>query len=286
MWRIFWKRLLIVGSSMAFGLLLMSFLPSSKNQVSLVSSTLRYSQSGGPWTEWQESAIPIVIDGKDITFGAVPVSVLRILETTGQASDDSRNTTYKCRNAKGTEFTVKLVYSSATSAILNVENASVKMSYKCVVAKEKPYLNMVDLGLSCKWGLSNYYNYKTDIVSAAFGAGKRMTYDDAVKAYGSGKQHLPTNSQIQELLTKCTWEFINDPDGEIHMGYLVTGPNGNSIFFPCEDGGDGRLSSAWYLGSESFDAFLCNALQLNINSRIIHPYEKKYYGCIRLVEDK
>ena len=145
---------------------------------------------------------------------------------------------------------------------------------------------MVDLGLSCKWGLSNYYNYKTDIVSAAFGAGKRMTYDDAVKAYGSGKQHLPTNSQIQELLTKCTWEFINDPDGEIHMGYLVTGPNGNSIFFPCEDGGDGRLSSAWYLGSESFDAFLCNALQLNINSRIIHPYEKNYYGCIRLVEEK
>ena len=259
---------------------------SAQNKLSLVSSTLRYSQLGGPWTEWQESAIPIVIGSKEIIFGAVPVSVFKVLETTKQTSVNSQQTTYKCTNAKGTEFTVKLEYSSATSAILDVENASVKMSYKCTVAKEKPYNNMVDLGLSCKWGLSNYFNYNTDIVSAAYGAGKRMTYDDAVKIYGSSKQHLPTSRQIQELLTKCTWEFIKDPDGDIHMGYLVTGPNGNSIFFPCEDGGDGRLSSAWYIGSDSFDAFLCEALQLNINSTIVHPYEKNYYGCIRLVEDK
>lgn len=282
----FLNRLLIVGSSITFGLLLMSFQPSLNNTISLVSGTLRYSQLGGPWIEWQDSAIPIVISNKEITFGAVPVSVFKILKTIGQASDGSRSTTYICRNAKGTECTVKLVYSSATSAILDVENASVKMSYKCTVAKEKPYNNMVDLGLSCKWGLSNYYNYNTDIVSAAYGAGKRMTFDDAVKVFGSSKQHLPTNGQIQELLTKCTWEFIKDPDGEIYMGYLVTGPNGNSIFFPCEDGGDGRLSSAWYIGSDSFDTFLCNALQLNINSRVMHPYEKDYYGCIRLVEDK
>lgn len=282
----FLKRLLIAGFSIAFSSLLMSFQPSSKHTVSLVSTTLRYSQAGGPWTEWRESAIPIVIGSKEITFGAVPVSVFKVLEITKQTSVNSQQATYKCKNANGTEFTVKLEYSSATSAILDVENASVKMSYKCTVAKERPYNNMVDLGLSCKWGLSNYYDYETDIVSAAYGSGKRMTYDDAIKVFGSGKQHLPTSRQIQELLTKCTWEFIKDPDGKIHMGYLVTGPTGNSIFFPCEDGGEGRLSSAWYLGSDSFDVFLCNALQLNISSTIIHPYEKNYYGCIRLVEDK
>lgn len=280
------KHLLIAGSTIALGLLLMSFLPSSKNTLSLVSSTLRYSQAGGAWTEWRESAIPIVIGSKEIIFGSVPVSVFRILETKGQAFGDSRDVTYKCKNTKGTEFTVKLMFSSETNAVLDVENASVKMSYKCVVAKEKPYNNMVDLGLSCKWGLSNYYNYNTDLVSATFGAGKRMKYDDAVNVYGTGKQHLPTTKQIQELLTKCSWEFIEDPDGDINMGYLVTGPNGNSIFFPCEDGGDGRMSSAWYLGSESFDAFLCNALQLNINSKVVYPFKKDYYGCIRLVEDK
>lgn len=282
----FLKRLLIAGSSIALCLLLMSFQPSSKHTVSLVSNTVRYSQANGPWTEWMECAIPIVIGNKEIIMGAVPVSILRILETTGQTSDNGQDTSYKCKTASGTEFTVRLVYSSATSVILDVENTTVKMSYKCSVAKEKPYNNMVDLGLSCKWGLSNYSNYNTDIVSAAYGAGKRMTYDDAVKVYGSGEQHLPTKRQIQELLTKCSWEFIEDPDGELYMGYLVTGPNGNSIFFPCEDGGNGRLSSAWYLGSESFDAFLCNALQLNINSTVIHPFEKNYYGCIRLVEDK
>ena len=36
---------------------------------------------------------------------------------------------------------------------------------------------------------------------------------------------MPTGSEIQELITKCTWK-------ETGEGYKVTGPNGNSIFLP------------------------------------------------------
>jgi len=281
------KRFSFIRSAVLLVFLLMSFELSSKNTVSLMSRSVRYLTSeSSQWTEWSEVTIPIVITDKEITFGSVPLGKFKILSQTGQASGDSRNATYKCKNAKGTVFTVKVVYSSATNVVLDVENASVKMSYKCSVANEKPYYNMVDLGLSCKWGMSNYYNYSTDIVSATFGSGKRLSYDEAIKVFASGKQHLPSTKQIKELLTKCSWDFIDNPDDDFHKGYLVTGPNGNSIFLPCNDGGDGRLSSAWYLGSDSFDAFLSDALQLNINSRVVHPFEKNYFGCIRLVEDK
>lgn len=37
---------------------------------------------------------------------------------------------------------------------------------------------------------------------------------------------IPTKEEIDELISKCTWEFSGN-------GYKVTGPNGNSIFLPA-----------------------------------------------------
>lgn len=49
------------------------------------------------------------------------------------------------------------------------------------------------------------------------------TYEQAITRYGS---QLPTQSQIVELVQKCSWVWDN-------TGYTITGPNGNCIFLPA-----------------------------------------------------
>ncbi len=130
----------------------------------------------------------------------------------------------------------------------------------------------VDLGLSVKWAYSNYGTINSpsqvgDLV--AWGAfrnktestwenypygdasqGKLDKYcldeeygkvdnlttlekaDDAPASSWGGGWRMPTASEFQELIDECTWEWgtYNDMDG-----YLVTGPNGNSIFLSVND---------------------------------------------------
>lgn len=55
------------------------------------------------------------------------------------------------------------------------------------------------------------------------------TDDVATVKWGAGWR-TPTNAELSELVTKCTWEWstLNNING-----YRVTGPNGNSIFLPA-----------------------------------------------------
>lgn len=89
----------------------------------------------------------------------------------------------------------------------------------------------VDLGLSVMWANHNYG------ASADAEIGKELTWNG--KAH-SGRQNktlsrtwgkewkAPTLDQVGELMDKCTWEWQEDAP----RGYIVTGPNGNSIFIP------------------------------------------------------
>lgn len=54
-------------------------------------------------------------------------------------------------------------------------------------------------------------------------------FDAAHKLWG-GKWRLPLIEDFKELVDKCQWIFIDHP-GTI-PGYIVTGPNGNTIFLP------------------------------------------------------
>ncbi|MBO4644962.1 MAG: hypothetical protein J5642_00415 [Bacteroidales bacterium] len=66
------------------------------------------------------------------------------------------------------------------------------------------------------------------------------TYAEAVSAFGS---RLPTRLQLEELVVKCDWEYMED-------GYRVIGPNGNSIFLPA----DGYRDSEGKIMSQGFYA--------------------------------
>ena len=54
--------------------------------------------------------------------------------------------------------------------------------------------------------------------------------DDAAHENWGGAWRMPTESELDELLSNCTWKWVTQ-DGV--NGQLVTGPNGNSIFLPA-----------------------------------------------------
>ena len=60
-------------------------------------------------------------------------------------------------------------------------------------------------------------------------------HDPATANWGSNWR-MPTTDEVQELVSKCKWEFTG-------AGYTVTGPNGNSIFLPAAGY---RYGEKWY----------------------------------------
>lgn len=115
----------------------------------------------------------------------------------------------------------------------------------------------VDLGLSVKWSKMNmgadhpsvnfvgsYYAWgdTTDLgkwggIDKYWPQSKPMpkqsisgTSIDFAHLRWGGKWRIPTLDEWQELIDRCKWRFRNAGDGA--AGYVVTGPNGNSIFLP------------------------------------------------------
>ena len=66
--------------------------------------------------------------------------------------------------------------------------------------------------------------------------------DDVANAELGGEWRMPTIEEQKELLNECAWEWTAVDDIN---GYKVTGPNGNSIFFPA---------AGFRYGKELYDA--------------------------------
>lgn len=81
---------------------------------------------------------------------------------------------------------------------------------------DTPY---IDLGLpsNTKWGAYNKGATKVGGDGSVFTGSQSDSYK------------CPSSEQVDELLSKCSWNYETL---EGVTGYLVTGPNGNSIFFP------------------------------------------------------
>ena len=115
----------------------------------------------------------------------------------------------------------------------------------------------VDLGLSSglKWAVCNFGASDPEECGAYFMWGARSVLTDDCMTYGvemddisddarydvlayelGGGWRMPTVAEVDELTEECEWNW-----GRMYgnYGYLVTGPNGRSIFFPCCEGEDG-----------------------------------------------
>lgn len=161
------------------------------------------------------------------TFDAEPTTVIRHINTSAQygyvtwripTNEElsllrangylNANNTYMTReNKKGV---VLLVTDKPDVATL----LKLRRQKEAAIAQRKKELlaqGWVDLGLpsGTLWKNQNESSY--------------YTYKQAITRYGS---QLPTQSQIVELVQKCSWVWNN-------TGYTITGPNGNHIFLPA-----------------------------------------------------
>ena len=109
--------------------------------------------------------------------------------------------------------------------------------------------------------------------------------DDAAYVNWGPAWRMPTNSELNELFSlSCVWTQINGVSG-----YLITGPNGNTLFMPAA--GYSSNTSNYYQGTYGY--YWSNVLAL-VNSRAmdVYIYSKnggdgvamnytflRYYGC-------
>ena len=103
--------------------------------------------------------------------------------------------------------------------------------------------------------------------------------DDAAYMNWGPNWHMPSYDQQKELRIQCTWNWTTQNG---IGGYLVTGPNGNSIFLPADSTRNGTWWSRTLYSSAPY-----NAYALNFNSEQISCY---YYdrsrGCnVRAVRE-
>ena len=114
----------------------------------------------------------------------------------------------------------------------------------CNVGAERPE----EYGDYFAWGETSPKDSYTESNCSTYGVSMtdisgNPQYDAATANWG-GAWRMPTQSEHQELLSNCTWEWttLNDV-----YGYKVTGPNGNYIFLPAA--GYRYGSSSRYVGS-------------------------------------
>lgn len=205
---------------------------------------------------------------------------------------------------------VRVVSSSPKWTPARQNGRNVKVSYKIPITFELAPENVdqyratgtvyghqyVDLGLSVKWATCNMgaaspsdfghyyawgetetkYNYVKDN-SVTYGRKKMSDISgnpeyDAVRANWGGTWRLPTQAEMQELISDCRWEWTKHAG---YYGYKVTGPNGNSIFLPAASycrgvlskrTGDNSRSEGLYWTSTPYGKDVRNANGLRFSS--------------------
>ena len=85
-----------------------------------------------------------------------------------------------------------------------------------------------------KWCNGSFYTLTKYCTDSNYGRVDNKTVldleDDVAHVEGGGSWRTPTYDEIEELINKCTWQWTTLNGVK---GYMVTGPNGNSIFFPA-----------------------------------------------------
>ena len=170
----------------------------------------------------------------------------------------------------------------------------------------------VDLGLSVKWATCNvgankpedygtYYAWGETSTKTEYTEDNSKTYGklegyeigdikgnsnyDAARANWGGNWRMPTRSELQELIDKCTWTWTTQNGVN---GYNVKGPNGNSIFLPAAGVriGSSLSDAVFYVyywsstpRSNYFDDGGYSAYGLGFDSGSHNAYSyRRYYG--------
>ena len=106
------------------------------------------------------------------------------------------------------------------------------------------------------------------------------TSRDAARVNWGGRWRMPRASEIDELLSQCTWTWTTQ-DGQ--NGYRVTGPNGNSIFLPAAgyryESSSYRVgSNGLYWSSTPYESNTRSAYNLSFGSGHRRDWSGRYFG--------
>ena len=130
----------------------------------------------------------------------------------------------------------------------------------------------VDLGLNVYWATCNIGAYNPTNQGYKFAFGETSTKneytsanyvggtEDVVKLNWGGDWRLPTKTEIEDLVSKCTWKMRTVDGVQV---VTATGPNGNSIDLPYSSYIDidgvlnGYLGWYWSSSSSSYSKAYC-----------------------------
>ncbi len=178
------------------------------------------------------------------------------------------------------------------------------LKYSDELCPDGNHVHAVDLGLSVKWACCNvgatapeeygdYFAWGETTPKGEYTWGNCKTMEknigdisgnpayDAATANWGGSWRMPTETEIQELIDNCTWQWttVNGVEGQ-----KVTGPNGNSIFLPAAGwrygsslsfaGSNGYYWSSTPGGSTTRDAYTLNFYSGNHSLNWLY----RYYG--------
>ena len=98
-------------------------------------------------------------------------------------------------------------------------------------------------------------NTKYDGYSTALGTNIAGTEYDIAHVRWKGDWVMPTDAQFKELRDDCTW--TSETRSGV-LGYKVTGPNGNSIFLPCQ----GKYNGSSLLNQNEEGDYWCSTMYM------------------------
>ena len=114
------------------------------------------------------------------------------------------------------------------------------------------------------------------------GEGNLTAQYDAAAANWGGDWRMPTKSEMQELIDKCTWTWTTKNGVN---GYNVEGPNGNSIFLPAagyRDGSSlkvaGSYGGFWGSTPNESNSDFAFALDFGSSDHYMKDYGGRSYG--------
>lgn len=178
--------------------------------------------------------------------------------------------------------------------------------YNEVVSGNEGGHNYVDLGLQSglRWATCNLGAANPEDFGDYYAWGETSPYNgsciyndnpttlpsdrDAASVNWDGGWRMPTETEMNELINNCTWQWITHNGVN---GYCVTGPNNNSIFLPAaghRSGYDSYLnvgSNGSYWSGSLYTSSSGYAYYLNFssNSYRMNNYDRSYGRSVRPV---
>lgn len=144
----------------------------------------------------------------------------------------------------------------------------------------------VDLGLSAYWATCNIGAYSSTSQGNKYAFGEtaiKSSYTssnyvggstDVAKLDWGGDWRLPTKSELEEIVSKCSWKISTKNNIQV---VTVTGPNGNSIDLPYYSYIQDEGLAGWYWSSTSYSSSKAYCLYF-AGSSVSYGTNNKYNG--------